>query len=67
MQLIQIGEPHIPTIQQLIEQMAARQFDEIEQLKQAAIAKESHKQSRLAQRRRCKQHARQTSLRNLAA
>jgi len=67
MQLIQIGEPNIPTIQQLIDEMAARQLDEIEQLKRAALAKESRRKSRVPQRRRCKQPARRTSLCNLAA
>jgi hypothetical protein len=36
MQLIQIGQPASLTIQQLIEQMAAQEYSEIEQLKQAA-------------------------------
>jgi hypothetical protein len=40
MQLIQIGQPSSPTILQFIEQMAARQFAEIEQLKQAALARD---------------------------
>jgi len=33
MQLVQIGEPKPPTIQQLFQQLAARQAAEIEQLK----------------------------------
>jgi hypothetical protein len=39
MQLIQIGQPAGLTIQQLIEQMAARQCAEIEQLKREALEK----------------------------
>jgi hypothetical protein len=37
MELIQIGQPPVLTLQQLIEQMAARQSAEIELLKQAAL------------------------------
>ena len=64
MQLIQIGEPVVPTVQLMIEQMAARQFSEIEQLKQAALAKESQRKLRLARGRRCEQR---TSFRLLTA
>jgi hypothetical protein len=41
MQLIQIGQPAALTIQQLIEQMADQQVAEIEQLRQAAIARQA--------------------------
>jgi hypothetical protein len=37
MQLIQIGQTPTKTIQELIDEMAARQSAEIEQLKQAAL------------------------------
>jgi hypothetical protein len=67
MQLIQIGVLVVPTVQLIIEQMAARQYSEIEQLKPAALARESPSKSQLAQRRRCKQLGRRTGLRNLAA
>jgi len=60
MQLIQIGQPLVATVQQFIEQMAARQSAEIEQLKQAALAREAaHKRRRApvgspaARRARC--------------
>ena len=43
MNLIQIGQPIILTVQQLIEQMAAHQSAEIEQLKQAATARQAEK------------------------
>jgi hypothetical protein len=67
MQLIQIGQPLSVTLQQLIEQMAAQQSAEIEQLKQAAL--EKHAASRLrvrgkrplaARRIRCEQPLRKT-------
>jgi hypothetical protein len=60
MQLIQIGEPKVPTIQQLIDQMASRQFDEIEQLKQAALARDATRRSltpRVHRRSHCKRAA----------
>lgn len=60
MQLIQIGEPLIPTIQQLIDQMAARQSSEIEELKQAALAKEASRRARtprVSRRTHCKRAA----------
>jgi hypothetical protein len=60
MQLIQIGEPLIPTIQQLIDQMSARQWSEIEELKQAALAKDAARRARaprVARRRQCKRAA----------
>ena len=37
MQLIQIGQTPTKTIQQLIDEMSARQSDEVEQLKRAAL------------------------------
>jgi len=60
MQLIQIGEPVIPTVQLFIEQMAARQFSEIEQLKQSAFARQAARKLRAskgAHRPRCKKAA----------
>ena len=39
MNLVQIGQPSVVTVQQFIEQMAAVQSAEIEQLKQAALAR----------------------------
>lgn len=46
MQLIQVGKPVISTVQRMIEQMAARQFSEIEQLKQAVLAKDAARRAR---------------------
>jgi hypothetical protein len=41
MQLVQIGQPLNLTIQQFIEQMAVRQSDEIDRLKQLAFARQA--------------------------
>jgi len=60
MQLIQIGEPVVPTVQLLIEQMASRQHSEIEQLKQAALAEYAARRARaprVARRTRCERAA----------
>jgi hypothetical protein len=46
MQLIQIGQTPAMTLQQLIEEMGARQFAEIEQLKQAALERHAAAQLR---------------------
>lgn len=46
MQLIQIGQSPAKTLQQLIEEMAAVQTAEIEQLKQAALARHAAAQLR---------------------
>jgi hypothetical protein len=52
MQLIQIGEIRQKTVLELIEEMAARQFAEIEQLKGAAQNRAAEARSRSG-RRRC--------------
>ena len=52
MQLIQIGEPTSTTLHQLIEQMAAQQSSEIEQLKRAALEKHATSSRRVTARRR---------------
>jgi hypothetical protein len=50
MQLIQIGETHQKTVLELVQEMAARQLAEIEQLKQAA---QSRVDAREPRRMRC--------------
>jgi HPt (histidine-containing phosphotransfer) domain-containing protein len=60
MQLIQIGDPVVPTVQLMIQQMAARQHSEIEQLKQAALANDDARLEhtvKVARRPRCKRAA----------
>jgi HPt (histidine-containing phosphotransfer) domain-containing protein len=60
MQLIQIGDPVVPTVQLMIQQMAARQHSEIEQLKQAALANDDARlehTAKVARRPRCKRAA----------
>ncbi len=52
MQLIQIGEIKQKTIMDLIEEMAANQFSEIERLKVAARSKANSKRTRYV-RPRC--------------
>jgi len=52
MQLIQIGEIRQKTVLELIEEMAARQFAEIEQLKRTAQNRVTATRSR-GGRRRC--------------
>jgi hypothetical protein len=52
MQLIQIGEIRQKTVLELIEEMAARQFAEIEQLKRSAQNRAAEQRS-LRGRRRC--------------
>ncbi len=46
MQLIQIGQSPILTVHQMIDQMAVRQFSEIEELKQAALARHANSTAR---------------------
>ena len=67
MQLIQIGQPASATIQQLIEQMAAQQSSEIEQLKREVLERHAAKTRRETVRRgyavrrgRCAQGVRKT-------
>jgi hypothetical protein len=50
MQLIQIGEVKQKTVLELVQEMAARQFAEIEQLKRTTLAVSREKQPR---RHRC--------------
>jgi hypothetical protein len=50
MQLIQIGEIRQKTVLELIEEMAARQFAEIEQLKRAAQNRAAETRSPRARR-----------------
>ena len=51
MQLIQIGEVKQKTVLDLVQEMAARQFAEIEQLKRARLSAAS--ETRILRRRRC--------------
>jgi hypothetical protein len=51
MQLIQIGEMKQKTVLDLVQEMAARQFAEIEQLKRARLSAASA--TRNVRRRRC--------------
>ena len=51
MQLIQIGEMKQKTVLDLVQEMAARQFAEIEQLKRASL--NSSRRPRSIRRRRC--------------
>jgi len=51
MQLIQIGEIKQKTVLDLVQEMAARQFAEIEQLKRASL-NAAHERRRM-RRRRC--------------
>ena len=51
MQLIQIGEVKQKTVLDLVQEMAARQFAEIEQLKHASLA--AAREGRRVRRRRC--------------
>ncbi len=58
MQLIQIGEIKQKTIMDLIQEMAANQFSEIERLKAAARSKANGKRARYG-RPRCSSSGRQ--------
>jgi hypothetical protein len=51
MQLIQIGEVKQKTVLDLVQEMAARQFAEIEQLKRASLS--AARDERRLRRRRC--------------
>ncbi|HZP23815.1 MAG TPA: hypothetical protein VFB04_10230 [Terriglobales bacterium] len=51
MQLIQIGEVKQKTVLDLVQEMAQRQFAEIEQLKRASLA--APRPARHVRRRRC--------------
>jgi len=51
MQLIQIGEVREKTVLDLVQEMAARQFAEIEQLKRQSLS--ASQQRRVRGRRRC--------------
>ena len=51
MQLIQIGETKQKTIMDLIQEMAANQFSEIERLKAAARSKATNRRTRRGIRR----------------
>ena len=54
MQLIQIGEVKQKTVLDLVQEMAARQFAEIEQLKTASLsAASAAPEARTVRRRRC--------------
>jgi len=54
MQLIQIGEVKQKTVLDLVQEMAARQFAEIEQLKRASLsAASAAREARNLRRRRC--------------
>ncbi len=58
MQLVQIGETRGKTIMDLIQELASRQYAEVEQLKRSALEKESRRKSRL----RCSARARSKGL-----
>ena len=60
MELVQIGRPATVTFQQLIEQMAAQQCAEIEQLRQDALARQSARTGRRATTSRTKLYRRFT-------
>jgi len=51
MQLIQIGEIKQKTVLDLVQEMAARQFAEIEQLKRTSLS--AAREGRTVRRRRC--------------
>jgi hypothetical protein len=51
MQLIQIGEVKHKTVLELVQEMAARQFAEIEQLKRASL--KAARKGRKLRRQRC--------------
>jgi len=51
MQLIQIGETKQKTVLDLVQEMAERQFAEIEQLKRASLS--AVREGRTIRRRRC--------------
>ena len=51
MQLIQIGEIKQKTVLDLVQEMASRQFAEIEQLKRASLT--APREGRTVRRRRC--------------
>jgi len=51
MQLVQIGEIRQKTVLELVMEMAARQFAEVEQLKTAAQSRVSRSRSRRSARR----------------
>jgi hypothetical protein len=51
MQLIQIGEVKQKTVLDLVQEMAARQFAEIEQLKRASL--KAAREGRQVRRQRC--------------
>lgn len=56
MQLVQIGEVREKTVLDLVQEMAARQFAEIEHLKQLSSLKQRSKRS-IRSRQRCKSAA----------